>query len=82
MYKLREEEEYDSENDVNIEHDSSSNIENTEPNVAIYDIPDSYCDHANYVVDQLLYGRLSDKVQLLPGGGGTLVFGEQCSARL
>ena len=77
-----QEEEDDSENDVNIECESSSNMEKTEPNIAIYDIPDSICHHATYVVDQLLYGRLSDKVQLLPGGGGTLVLNEQCSGRL
>ena len=75
-------EETDSEKDVNIVRVSSSHIENTEPDVAIYDTPDSFCHHATYVVDQLLYGRLSDKVQLLPGGGGTLVLSEQCSARL
>ena len=75
-------EETDSEKDVNIEQVSSSHIEKTEPNVAIYDTPDSFCHHATYVVDQLLYGRLSDKVQLVTGGGGTLVLSEQCSARL
>jgi hypothetical protein len=75
-------EENDSETDINIQRDSPSHLEKTETDVAIYDIPDSFCHHATYVVDQLLYGRLSDKVQLLPGGGGTLVLSEQFSARL
>ena len=75
-------EEIDSETEINIQRESSSHIEKTETDDAIYDTPDSFSPHATYVVDQLLYGRLSDKVQLLPGGGGTLVLSEQCSARL
>ena len=84
-----EEQDEDHEEDHNEDQDDNYsendyNIEETEPesDVVIYDIPDSSCDYASYVVDQMLYGRLSDRVKLLPDGAVTLVLSEQCSATL
>ena len=73
-YFTDEQEENESENDVNEGESESGEV--------IYDIPTSSCDYASYVVDQLLYGHLRNRVHLLPGGDIRIILSEQCSATL
>ena len=73
---------YFNEDQEDTDLDNVDNKKETKTDPVIYDIPDTSSHHASYVVDQLLYGRLSERVQMLPGGGVTILLSEQCSARL
>ena len=53
-----------------------------ETDTVIHDIPKNSCDYARYVVDQMLHGRLRDRVELLPDGAVKIVLSEQCSATM
>ena len=70
---------FNDDQDENDDKSVTANEDTSESDTVIYDIPKS-SDYARYVVDQMLYGRLRDRVELFPDGVVKIVLSEQCSA--